>query len=145
MKPQSLWRSMKGVNRVPGNPSHRHAWPRVPSCMLAKVSRGTSSLVETPPRRSANLMVTCVVGSPRLHPSSRGFAAFLSESISRATITGRSLGRGSDPAVSGKKANPDVRDVSTVRTEKFLVKRRRKRILVSPTCQGVVGLQAIEV
>ena len=93
----------------------RHSWFCVPSCALEKVPRGTSSLVETSARRSANFIVVCVVGSPRLHPCSLfEAAAFLSESSNRVIITGRYLGHGSDPVGLEAKKYSDAHRVSAI-------------------------------
>jgi hypothetical protein len=80
--------------------------------MLAKTSRCISFLVEILPRRSANLMVVCVVGSPKFHFCEA--AAFLSESINRVTITGINLRRGSDLMVLEAKRYPDIHDASPI-------------------------------
>ena len=82
--------------------------------MLANVYSNISSLVETPPRRSANLIVVWVVGSPRLHPFSCELAASLSESSSRVIITERNLRHWSDLMVSEAKKYSDVHYVSAV-------------------------------
>ena len=82
--------------------------------MLAKVSRCISSLVVAPPRRSANLKLVCVVGSPRPHACSCEALAFLSESSNRVIITGIYLRHGSDPMVSEAERYSDVHCVSAV-------------------------------
>ena len=81
-------RSTKGGSDVSSDtftPSS-HSRLRVPSCVLAKVSKCIVSLVAASPRRLANLMVVCVVGSPKLHPCSCEAFAFLSESSNRVII-----------------------------------------------------------
>ena len=59
-------------------------------------------------------MVLCLVGSPRLHPSSCGVAAFLSESINRVIIVGRKLKHGLGPMVPEAMRSPDIHEGSTI-------------------------------
>ena len=84
--------------------------------MLAKVSR---CIMAKLPRRSANLMAVCVVGSPKLHPGSREALAFLSESSNRVIITGRYLRRRSDSVGSEAKRYSYVHRVSAIFWERF--------------------------
>ena len=64
-------------------------------------------------------MVLCLVGSPRLHPSSCEVAAFLSESINRVIITGTYLRHGSDPIVLEAKRYQNLHDGSAIVQRKF--------------------------
>ena len=72
-------------------------------CVLLKVSRRISFLVAAPPRREANLMAVCAVGSAMLHPCSCAASCFLRESINRVIITGIYLKCGSDWMASEEK------------------------------------------
>jgi len=96
-------------------PGHSQLW--VSSCVPEKVYKCIVSLVAAPPRRSANLMVVCVVGSPKLHPCSPEALAFLSESSNRVIMTGRYLMRGSVPMVPGVKKCPSAHHASAILQE----------------------------
>jgi len=98
-------------------PDHYQLW--VSSCVLKKVSKCITSLVAAPPRRSANLMVVSMVGSPKLHPCSSEALAFLSESNNRVIITGRNLMRESVPTVPKVKKFSGVHHASAVLREEF--------------------------